>query len=130
MLILLIILSVICGVHMYVTYRMNIMINELASTNYDEHKILSKNDKTIVKDLQSIFKKQLKISENINTLFTISKTIINFGNTMQNSDYSEECKKLNKEIYNLKSINAGLLETIAKLRKDIEHIDNEKGEET
>ena len=121
--------AVICAVHMYVTYNLNARLYELETTNYDEHKILSKNDKQIVKDLQTIFKKQLKISENINTLFTISKTIINFSNTVQNTDYSEECKKLNKEIYNLKSINAGLLETIAKLRKDVEHIDNEKGED-
>lgn len=99
-------------------------MNENLKVNREEHVILSKNDKRIVKDLQVFYTKQLKISEQITVLIGIAKTILQ-ADTLNKTATNKDKTKLEAEFIKLKNINSSLLGEIVKLRHDLEQKEKE-----
>ena len=99
-------------------------MNDNLKVNREEHVILSKNDKRIVKDLQVFYTKQLKISEQITVLIGIAKTILQ-ADTLNKTVANKDKTKLEAEFIKLKNINSSLLGEIVKLRHDLEQKEKE-----
>ncbi len=122
--VLIIIINVLIGIIIYL-WRLTREIKDVIKVNKDEHIILSKNDKRIVKDLQTFYTKQLKISEQILVLISLSKTIIQFIESLSKNEFYQERLKLNNELTKLKNLNSSLIAEIAKLKHELEQKDKE-----
>ena len=121
--ILIIIINVLIGIIIYL-WRFTKRMNENLKVNREEHVILSKNDKRIVKDLQVFYTKQLKISEQITVLIGIAKTILQ-ADTLNKTAANKDKTKLEAEFIKLKNINSSLLGEIVKLKHDLEQKEKE-----
>lgn len=121
--ILIIIINVLIGIIIYL-WRFTKRMNDNLKVNREEHVILSKNDKRIVKDLQVFYTKQLKISEQITVLIGIAKTILQ-ADTLNKTVTNKDKTKLEAEFIKLKNINSSLLGEIVKLRHDLEQKEKE-----
>ena len=121
--ILIIIINVLIGIIIYL-WRFTKRMNDNLKVNREEHVILSKNDKRIVKDLQVFYTKQLKISEQITVLIGIAKTILQ-ADTLNKTVVNKDKTKLEAEFIKLKNINSSLLGEIVKLRHDLEQKEKE-----
>lgn len=121
--VLIIIINVLIGIIIYL-WRFTKKMNENLKVNREEHVILSKNDKRIVKDLQVFYTKQLKISEQITVLIGIAKTILQ-ADTLNKTATNKDKTKLEAEFIKLKNINSSLLGEIVKLRHDLEQKEKE-----
>lgn len=121
--ILIIIINVLIGIIIYL-WRFTKKMNDNLKVNREEHVILSKNDKRIVKDLQVFYTKQLKISEQITVLIGIAKTILQ-ADTLNKTVSNKDKTKLEAEFIKLKNINSSLLGEIVKLRHDLEQKEKE-----
>lgn len=122
--VLIIIINVLIGIIIYL-WRLTGEIKDVIKVNKDEHIILSKNDKRVVKDLQTFYTKQLKISEQILVLISLSKTIIQFIESLSKNEFYQERLKLNNELTKLKNLNSSLIAEIAKLKHELEQKDKE-----
>lgn len=122
--VLIIIINVLIGIIIYL-WRLTGEIKDVIKVNKDEHIILSKNDKRVVKDLQTFYTKQLKISEQILVLISLSKTIIQFIESLNKNEFYQERLKLNNELTKLKNLNSSLIAEIAKLKHELEQKDKE-----
>ena len=121
--ILIIIINVLIGIIIYL-WRFTKKMNDNLKVNREEHVILSKNDKRIVKDLQVFYTKQLKISEQITVLIGIAKTILQ-ADTLNKTVSNKDKTKLEAEFIKLKNINSSLLGEIVKLKHDLEQKEKE-----
>lgn len=117
-----IIINVLVGIIIYL-WMFTKKVKDYIKVNKEEHIILSKNDKRLVKDLQSFHTKQLKISEQLTVLISIAKSILQ--TEVLNKNSNQDKIKLESELINLKNINSSLLEEIAKLRYKLEQSEKE-----